>query len=71
MKVLVDLAMIRAAGQGDVEVHRVSCLHLAVTGFAPLIYELKPSAGFEQLMECFKGVWHVLENDDSLPSRLV
>ena len=68
---LVDLAMIRAAGQGDVEVSRVSCLHLAVTGFAPLIYDLKENAGFEELMDCLEEVWRVLQNDKSLPDRLV
>ena len=71
VKVLVDLAMIRAAGQGDMEVEKVSCLHAAVTGFASLIYDLPEESGFLQLLECCKNVWRALDTDPKLPEKLV
>ena len=33
VKVLVDIAMISATGQGDLEVQKVSCMHSAATGY--------------------------------------
>jgi len=69
IKVLVDLAMISAAGQGDLEVQKVSCLHAAVTGYAPLIYDLKISAGFKEFLPLCHLVWHQLEIDPELPTK--
>ena len=70
MKVLVDLAMISAAGQGDMEVAKVSCLHVAATGYAALIYDLPRDAGFDKFFECCKEVWKNLQADESLPKKL-
>jgi len=71
LNVLMQLAMTSAAGQGDLEVARVSCLHSAVTGYAPIIYDLKKETNFEDFMKLWKTVWHVLSNDQALPTKLV
>lgn len=71
MKVLVDLAMISAAGQGDMEVAKVSCLHVAATGYAALIYDLPQDANFERFYQQCQEVWKNLEADPELPTKLV
>ena len=60
-----------AAGQGDLEVERVSCLHSAVTGYAPFIYDLRKDTNFEDFMKLCEHVWHALKNDKNLPTKLV
>ena len=71
MKVLVDLAMITAHGQGDIQVNKVKCLHAAATGYAPLIYELEENTDFNRLLELCNSVWRCLESDPNLPEKLV
>ena len=71
VKVLVDLAMISAAGQGDMEVHKVSCLHVAATGYAALIYDLPTNADFKVFYKQCQEVWKNLEADPGLPQKLV
>ena len=68
---MVDLAMISATGQGDIEVARVSILHVAATGYAALIYDLPQNAGFDQFYQQCKEVWKNLEADPALPKKLV
>lgn len=71
MKTLVDLAMITAAGQGDMEVAKVSILHAAVTGFAPLIYDLPVDANFKAFYQSCRIVWKTLDSDPDLTNKLV
>ncbi len=71
LKVLVDLAMISAAGQGDMEVERVSCLHSAVTGYASLIYDLDTKDGLKDFLAKCEPVWKAVESDENLPKKLV
>ncbi len=71
MKVLVDLALGRASGQGDWEVERVKFFRDAVTGFMSLIYDVKPSDGFHELIVHCKTIWKALETDQQLPTKLV
>ncbi len=68
---LVDLAMIRAAGQSDLEVGKVSCLLSAVTGYAPLIYDLQKNADYKQLLKCCSDVRRALDRDPELPINIV
>ena len=63
--------MCSAAGQGDLEVERVSCLHAAATGFAPFIYDLHEDTDFKHFMTLCNHVWHALANDPNLPMKLV
>ena len=71
MKVLVDLAMITAHGQGDYEVQKVKCLHAAAIGYASLIYDLQPNTPLDRFLELCKSVWRSLESDPELPTKLV
>ncbi|XP_069055826.1 E3 ubiquitin-protein ligase RNF213 isoform X2 [Pleurodeles waltl] len=69
LKVFVDLASI-SAGENDMDVDRVACFHDAVLGYSPLLYELKPESGLQELMQCLKKLWKALENDEKLPKKL-
>ena len=68
---LVDLAMISATGQGDLEVHRVKCLQGAAMGYGPLIYNLKTTDGLKEFLSHCNSVWKTLEADPELPRKLV
>ena len=70
LKVFVDLASI-SAGENDIDVDRVACFHDAVQGYAPLLYELDTSAGFDEFMQHLKDLWKALDNDHNLPTKLV
>ncbi|XP_063784592.1 E3 ubiquitin-protein ligase RNF213 isoform X2 [Pseudophryne corroboree] len=69
LKVFVDLASI-SAGENDMDVDRVACFHDAVLGYSPLLYELKPESGFDNLMQCLEKLWKALKNDRNLPKKL-
>ena len=70
LKVLVDLAII-SAGETDIETARITCLHTSCLGFAPLIFDLKPSFGFNELMNTCDPVWSAVDTDPDLPDKLV
>jgi len=70
LKVLVDLAII-SAGEADMETYKITCLHTSCLGFAPLIFDLEPTFGFEELMEACKPVWNAVDADPTLPKKLV
>ncbi|XP_013380377.1 uncharacterized protein LOC106151587 [Lingula anatina] len=69
LNVLVELAMIQA-GETDMEVDRVSILHDAAIGFAPLIYEVQADCDFHQFLHQCELVWNALDNDKHLPVKL-
>uniref|UniRef100_A0A3P8YEE8 RING-type E3 ubiquitin transferase n=1 Tax=Esox lucius TaxID=8010 RepID=A0A3P8YEE8_ESOLU len=69
LKVFVDLASI-SAGENDLDVDRVACFHDAVLGYSPILYELKPDAGFHAFKEVLKKLWRALDNDNNLPKKL-
>ena len=71
VKVLVDLAMISAQGQSDLEVQRVEFLHTAAMGYAPLIYDMHQNIGFKEFLPLCQAVWRTLEVDDQLPKKFV
>lgn len=70
LKVLVDLAII-SAGETAMETARITCLHTSCLGFAPLIFDLKPSFGFDELMITCEPVWSAVDGDPTLPTKLV
>ena len=70
VKTLVDLAMMSAQGEGDLEIHKVKCLNSATTGYAPLIFDLDKQAGFKKFLRQCKLVWKALEADKDLPTHL-
>ena len=70
LKVLVDLAMI-SAGETDMDIARVTCLHSSCLGFAPLIFTLKADWGFKELIEACQPVWDAIKSDPNLHDKLV
>ncbi|XP_064641334.1 E3 ubiquitin-protein ligase rnf213-alpha-like isoform X1 [Lineus longissimus] len=70
LKVFVDLAS-TTAGEGDMDLDRVSMLHAVVTGYAPLICDLKKDASAEVFLGHCKMVWRALESDNKLTSKLL
>ena len=70
VKTLVDLAMM-SAGESDIETDRVSFLHTTALGFAPFIFDLDKETGFSQLMSICESVWKEIEENETLPKRLV
>ena len=63
--------MMSAQGQGDAEVQKVKSLHAAAMGYAPLIYDLKPTDDFDAFLKQCRHVWRSLEADPNLPTHLV
>jgi len=70
LKVFVDLAMM-SAGDEPMNIKKVQCLHSAVIGYAPLIFDLKQDCDFKQLREMFKIVFKELEANPKLSYQLV
>lgn len=66
----MDLAII-SAGEADMETYKITCLHTSCLGFAPLIFDLKPTFGFEKLMRACEPVWNAVDADPTLPEKLV
>ena len=64
----MDLAIISA---GETETARITCLHTSCLGFAPLIFDLKSSFGFDELIKTCAPVWNAVDADPSLPQKLV
>ncbi|KAL3881513.1 hypothetical protein ACJMK2_027945, partial [Sinanodonta woodiana] len=69
LKVFVDLASI-SAGEGDMEIAKVNCLHAATTGYAPLIFELNENSGCKELLDKCQILWKELKADPDLPDKL-
>ena len=66
----MDLAII-SAGETDMETARITCLHASCLGFAPLIFDLENSVGFNRLMRICEPVWNAVDADPKLPEKLV
>lgn len=60
-----------SAGESDMETDRVSWLHTTALGFAPFIFDLNKSIDFSQLMEICESVWKEIEENRTLPDKLV
>ena len=70
LKVFVDLAMI-SAGEEDMEIDRISCMHTSCLGFGSLIFGYRPDHGFNELIQLCKPVWQVVDANPSLGKKLV
>ncbi|KAL3881514.1 hypothetical protein ACJMK2_027946, partial [Sinanodonta woodiana] len=70
LKVFVDLASI-SAGEGDMEIAKVNCLHAAITGYAPLIFDINENSGYQALLEKCQILWKELKADRNLPEKLI
>ncbi|XP_052062754.1 E3 ubiquitin-protein ligase rnf213-alpha-like isoform X2 [Mytilus californianus] len=70
LKVFVDLASI-SAGEGDMEIAKVNCLHSATTGYAPLIFNLEKECDTKMFLEKCEVVWKELVPNPQLPQKLL
>ena len=66
----MDLALI-SAGEQPLDNDRVQALNTAVLGYSPLIFDLKPDAGYRELLEKCRLVWKELETNPKLSDKLV
>ncbi|XP_052243691.1 E3 ubiquitin-protein ligase rnf213-alpha-like [Dreissena polymorpha] len=72
LKVFVDLAMM-SAGEEPMNIQKVRCLHSAVLGYSPLIFELNSNSDcdYSALIDKCKVVWKELDANPNLPKQLV
>lgn len=70
LQVFVDLALM-SVGDDPYNTGMVQALHSAVTGYAPLIFDLERECGLLELLELCKPVWRELEFNQKLPKQLV
>ncbi|XP_053396012.1 E3 ubiquitin-protein ligase rnf213-alpha-like [Mercenaria mercenaria] len=69
LQVFVDLALM-SIGDDPYNIGKVQALHSAVTGFAPLIFDLNQECGYEELLALCKLVWRELDVNQKLPKQL-
>ncbi|XP_052808680.1 E3 ubiquitin-protein ligase rnf213-alpha-like isoform X1 [Mya arenaria] len=71
LKVFVDLAMM-SAGEERLNIAKVQCLHSAVLGYSPLIFDLdETDCNYTRLLEMCKVVWKELAVNPKLPKQLL
>ena len=70
VKILIDLAM-SASGQEPFELQKAACLRAALAGYAPLIFRLKPSDSFSDVVHLCSLVAVNTQLDSTLPAKLV
>ena len=70
LKVFVDLAMI-SAGEDDMEIDKISCMHTSCLGFGPLIFGYKEHHGFHHLMRLCRLVWQAVDANPDIKGKLV
>ena len=66
----VDLAMI-SAGEEDMEIDRISCMHTSCLGFGSLIFGYKQDHGFQEMMRLCEPVWQAVDANPSIAAKLV
>ncbi|XP_052808614.1 E3 ubiquitin-protein ligase rnf213-alpha-like isoform X2 [Mya arenaria] len=70
-KMFVDLAMMYA-GEEPMYIYMVQCLHSAVLGYSPLIFELdERECNYRRLLEMCKLVWKELAKNRNLTKQLL
>jgi len=67
---LAELAS-ESENEGALEVVRVQSLTLVGTAYSPLIYELKSSTSYEELIGKLKTVHKNLKTNPNLPDKIV
>ena len=58
-------------GEGDYYLGKLAMLHEVATGYSSLIFDIKPSMGFNDLCKKCKSLWKALEENPELPQYLV
>ncbi|XP_060599290.1 E3 ubiquitin-protein ligase rnf213-alpha-like [Ruditapes philippinarum] len=69
VNVFVDLGM-TSAGDDIEKISRVQSLHVAVNGYATLIFELEETSGFKEVLKACDSVFGELQNTPKLPEKL-
>ncbi|KAM6364551.1 LOW QUALITY PROTEIN: E3 ubiquitin-protein ligase rnf213-alpha-like [Pluvialis apricaria] len=67
--VFVELASI-SAGETDMDIDRVRFFRDAMAASAPIIFDLSPTAGFEQFSEALSFIGEAIAKDPKLPKKL-
>ena len=70
LKVFVDLAMI-SAGEDDMAIDNISCMHTSCLGFGSLIFGYTPDHGFKEIMRLCEPVWQAVDVNPSIKEKLV
>ena len=60
-----------SAGEGDMEIDRISFMHTSCLGFGSLIFGLESHDGFQRLMTLSKSVWQAMDANPTLAEKLV
>ena len=66
----VEFAMI-SAGEGDLEIDRISYMHTSCLGFGSLIFGYRPEHGFKELMKLCEPVWQAVDGNLGISEQLV
>ncbi|XP_052243455.1 E3 ubiquitin-protein ligase RNF213-like [Dreissena polymorpha] len=69
LKVFVDLAM-SSVGDDQNRIVNVQCLHSAVIGYSPLIFDLKPEHDYLEVRKKCRIVWKEFSANPKLPKQL-
>ena len=56
----VEFAMI-SAGENDLEIDKISCMHTSCLGFGSLIFGYRNEHGFKELMKLCEPVWQAVD----------
>jgi hypothetical protein len=70
LKVFVDLAMI-SAGEDDMEIDRISCMHTSCLGFGSLIFRYRTGHGFNELIRLCQPLWQAIDANPTIEEKLV
>ncbi|XP_068024256.1 E3 ubiquitin-protein ligase rnf213-alpha-like [Melanerpes formicivorus] len=65
----VELASI-SAGESDLDIDRVKTFREAMAAAAPIVYDLSPTAGFQQFIAAVAFVTEAVTRDPELPKKL-
>ncbi|XP_029898687.1 E3 ubiquitin-protein ligase rnf213-alpha-like isoform X1 [Aquila chrysaetos chrysaetos] len=67
--VFVDLASI-SAGENDIDIDKVRFFRDAMAASAPIIFDLRPTSGFEQFSAALSFISEATAKDNNLPKKL-
>lgn len=67
----VSVALLTAAGEGDLASDRLSHLFVAASGFGPFIYDLLEDPSFESFQQSCDAVWKAIKETPRLSKLLV
>ena len=60
-----------SAGEDDMEIDKISCMHTSCLGFGSLIFGYKEHHGFHDLMRLCRPVWQAVDANPGIKRKLV